>query len=247
MLSRRRSQRLTRHLRRARSCDSQIRRSDRSSEASCNGDEEAHHQALTAAEIAYEREHQHARLLSSSCNPGGGEKMHGGLRRTQSVRFAGPNATPILPRSITRRQAMRWDTTDSRSVTSDVSSSSAGIQSSAFHQNDQAFLGSIQSTPPPDVNTLREADSCSGAQSSHRALSASGSKPTPSRVSSRLQRLAEDESDIWASNDPSERSTNSFADAHILVDVTNSAQSKVREEKRKGIKPRTLARKLHFN
>ena len=65
----------------------------------------AHLHALKAAEIAFDQ----ATGLSRSGGVSKGKKPdENGLERKESVRYAGPGASPLLKRSITRRRAKCW-------------------------------------------------------------------------------------------------------------------------------------------
>ena len=71
------------------------------------------HHALTAANVAYERANGWEMAKTGAGKVDGGQEIENladlerksHLGRRQSVRFAGPNATPLMTRSITRRQA----------------------------------------------------------------------------------------------------------------------------------------------
>ena len=67
----------------------------------------AHLQALAAAEIAFDNAQALGRSNSSrTSEPPPSEQL---LRRSQSVRYTGPNAKPVLKKTITRRQVRGWD------------------------------------------------------------------------------------------------------------------------------------------
>ena len=98
MLSRRRN-RSSQKLRKARSCDSYRNRGDNVSA----DDEVARYHALTAAEIAFEREYRIRAGRPPSSSPERKENARAPLQRTESIRFAGSKAVPARGSSITRR------------------------------------------------------------------------------------------------------------------------------------------------
>ena len=198
MLSRR-SRRSTRQLRKARSSESSSRRSEGSGVANYTDDETARHQALTAAEIAYEREYPQTRKRSPACSRSSKEAPCG-LHRTQSVRFAGPTAMTGRRLSITRRQANNWGNADSRSIISNSS-----CNESIFRQPQTPLTAYLQrnstaSTPGSKTGSLNRARSMLEGHGGLSKYLPPENAPVPPRTSSLLQPLDADEVDHVAAD-----------------------------------------------
>ena len=120
MLSRR-STRSTQQLRKARSSDAKGLRHERRARTTGSEAAGARPHALTAAEIAFNREYGltgRGQLLAS---PRSSNESPSVLRRTQSVRFAGPSAVPPRSASIRRREASARNGSESRCINSALS------------------------------------------------------------------------------------------------------------------------------
>ena len=102
--------------RRAKSSSSVGLRPTSPTESSTLDSEILHHHALTAANLAYDRANGRETTKKGVTKANGGQETGNltdpegkpQLGRRQSIRFAGPNATPLMTRSITRREALPY-------------------------------------------------------------------------------------------------------------------------------------------
>ena len=145
------------------------------------GDAETTHQhALTAANLAFERANERAMAkegrigqdTASITDNSGGPK----LGRRQSVRFTGPTAIPSRNRSITRREAPSYMTSD-QAYESQLESQSQSIEHS-ISSNERVLVALAQ-----PVGEFGENDNAS-APSSYRKLRKAKSMFSPAKAPS---------------------------------------------------------------
>ena len=158
MLSRRNT-RSTRQLRKSRSSDSSNLHSERPKGLISLDTGAVRQYAFTAAEVAFEREYGTPGRDPSLRSPRSSEESPTKLRRTQSVRFTGPNAVPPCRSSITQRQARAWDDVESRSVTSVLSHRNSTAQSINTSLTALPQATSIENVPSFKAGSLRKARS----------------------------------------------------------------------------------------
>ena len=156
--------------RRAKSTPSFRPRSIISMGPSINDAETTHQQAVTAANLAFERanEREMAKKAPSGQDTTSITNTDGPrLGRRQSVRFTGPNAVPLRNRSITRREAPDYRTSDhpydnqlqSQSQSIEPSVSSNGRTLTAMAQPIGEFGESDNASVPSSYRRLRKAKS----------------------------------------------------------------------------------------
>ena len=137
---------------------------------STNDAETTHQQALTAANLAFERanEREMAKKVPSGQDTTSKTNNDGPrLGRRQSVRFTGPTAIPSRNRSITRREAPGYGTSDhpyevqlqSQSLNIEPSISSNERTSTALAQPTGEFGESDNASVPSSYRRLRRAKS----------------------------------------------------------------------------------------
>ena len=147
---------------------------------SASGTETTHQQALTAANLAFERANERAMArkgpsgqdTTSTTNNDGGPK----LGRRQSVRFTGPTAIASRNRSITRREAPGYRTSH-QTYESPLDHESQNIERSDF-SNERALAALAQ-----PIGEFGENDNAS-APSSYRKLRKAKSMFSPSKAPS---------------------------------------------------------------
>ena len=149
--------------------------------APSTGDAETTHQhALTAANLAFERANERAMAkegpigqdTASTADNSGGPK----LGRRQSVRFTGPTAIPLRNRSITRREAPGYMTSD-QAYESQLEPQSQNIEHS-ISSNERILAPLAQ-----PIGEFGENDSAS-APSSYRKLRKAKSMFSPAKAPS---------------------------------------------------------------
>lgn len=145
------------------------------------GDAETTHQhALTAANLAFERANERAMAkegpigqdTASPADNGGGQK----LGRRQSVRFTGPTAVPSRNRSITRREAPSYTTSD-QAYESQLEPLSPSVEHS-ISSNERVLAALAQ-----PIGEFGENDNAS-APSSYRKLRKAKSMFSPAKAPS---------------------------------------------------------------
>ena len=142
--------------------------------------ETTHQHALTAANLAFERANERAMAkegpigqdTASTADNGGGPK----LGRRQSVRFTGPTAIPLRNRSITRREAPGYTTSD-QAYESQLEPQSQNIEHS-ISSNERILAALAQ-----PIGEFGENDSAS-APSSYRKLRKAKSMFSPAKAPS---------------------------------------------------------------
>ena len=151
---------------------------------STNDPETTHQQALTAANLAFERANERAmakdlsdgRETTLTADNDGGPK----LGRRQSVRFTGPTAVPLRNRSITRREAPDYRSSQQPDE-SEFKSQSQNIESS-ISSNERAWAALAQ-----PVGEFGESDNAS-VPSSYRRLRKAKSMFSPGKAPSAVFR-----------------------------------------------------------
>lgn len=126
----------------------------------------SHEQAVTAAELAFERAKERD-AASSRANEGcmdtaDNEKERPQLGRRQSIRFTGPTAAPRRSRSITRREAPTLDNPElpfHHDQHSDILHSDAKSVATAFSRDVEDFIESDLPSVPSSYRRLRKAKS----------------------------------------------------------------------------------------